>query len=179
MNFFGEPEIGTWHLPLHGLNHEPLQLLTFNTPWKEFKVKNQQWGRRSVLWKNLAEQTFRYIFLGKNFYEPKFVHLLISRKALNPLTVTCTLAIKEWCESQNEVAVVQTSKVILGGIMGIISDKSLYSWEFKFYKLCQTWCHQPFSKQHQLAAGSSNLNGFFFFFLSFQGCNCDIWRFQG
>ena len=121
-----------------------------------------------MLWKNLAEQTFRYIFLGKNFYEPKFVHLLISRKALNPLTVTCTLAIKEWCESQNEVAVVQTSKVILGGIMGIISDKSLYSWEFKFYKLCQTWCHQPFSKQHQLAAGSSNLNGFFFFFCLFR-----------
>ena len=25
-------QIGTWHLPLRGLNHEPLQLLTFNTP---------------------------------------------------------------------------------------------------------------------------------------------------
>ena len=33
------PQIGTCHLPLQESNHEPLQLLTFNTPWKEFRVE--------------------------------------------------------------------------------------------------------------------------------------------
>ena len=32
-------EIDTCHLPLQGLNHEPLQLLTFNTPSKELRVE--------------------------------------------------------------------------------------------------------------------------------------------
>ena len=42
--------------------------------------------------------------------------------------VTSALPIKERnaIESQNGVAVAQTSKVILGGIMDMISDKSLY-----------------------------------------------------
>ena len=32
-------QIGTCHLPLQGLNYEPLQLLTFNTLQKEFRVE--------------------------------------------------------------------------------------------------------------------------------------------
>ena len=41
---------------------------------------------------------------------------------------TSTLAIEEGntFESQNGVAVAQISKVILGGIMDVISDKSIY-----------------------------------------------------
>ena len=33
--------IGTCRLPLQGLNHEWLQLLTFNTLWKEFRVESR------------------------------------------------------------------------------------------------------------------------------------------
>ena len=34
-----ELQVGTCHLPLQGLNHRPLQLLTFKAPWKEFRVE--------------------------------------------------------------------------------------------------------------------------------------------
>ena len=34
-------QTGTCHLPLQGLNHELLQLLTFNTPWEELRVENR------------------------------------------------------------------------------------------------------------------------------------------
>ena len=62
------------------------------------------------------------------FYEPKFLHLLISRKALKSLTVSTALATKDRnvIESQNGIAVVQIFKVILGDIMYVITDKSLY-----------------------------------------------------
>ena len=39
-------QIGTCHLPLQGLNHELLQLLTFNTPRKELRVES----RKEALW---------------------------------------------------------------------------------------------------------------------------------
>ena len=56
----GEPcelEIGTCHLPLHGLNDEPLQLLTLNSPFKELRVEI----RRQALCAlgKLAKQVFR------------------------------------------------------------------------------------------------------------------------
>ena len=34
-------QISTFHLPLQGLNHELLQLLTFNTPLKELRVESR------------------------------------------------------------------------------------------------------------------------------------------
>ena len=34
--------MGACHLALQRLNHELLQLLTFNTPWKEFRVENKK-----------------------------------------------------------------------------------------------------------------------------------------
>ena len=34
-------QIDTYHLPLQGLNLMLLQLLIFNTPWKEFRVKSR------------------------------------------------------------------------------------------------------------------------------------------
>ena len=36
-----ELEFGTCHQPLHGLNHEPLQLLTHSTPWVELRVETR------------------------------------------------------------------------------------------------------------------------------------------
>ena len=46
--------------------------------------------RHSVLWEKLAEQAFRYIDIFRRFYEPSFLHLLISRKTLKSLTETST-----------------------------------------------------------------------------------------
>ena len=71
----------------------------------------------------LQIDTFR-----RRFYAPQFLHLLISRKALKSLTVSTALAIKDRnvTESQNGIAVVQIFKVILGDIMDVITDKSLY-----------------------------------------------------
>ena len=58
------------------------------------------------------------------------MYLLITKKVLKSLMVISALAIKERnaIESQNGIVAVQTSKVIiLGGIMNMISEKSLYS----------------------------------------------------
>lgn len=76
------------------------------------------------------------MFSGKGF-EPKFLHLLIPRKALKSLTVASASAIKERSEIErkNGVAMVQTSKVILGNIVGVILGKSLYCQELKVYVL--------------------------------------------
>ena len=66
----------------------------------------------------------------ERFYELKFLYLLITKKVLKSLMVISALAIKERnaIESQNGIVAVQTSKVIiLGGIMNMISEKSLYS----------------------------------------------------
>ena len=35
-------QVGTCHLPLEGLNHVLLQLLTFHSPWKEFRVEKRK-----------------------------------------------------------------------------------------------------------------------------------------
>ena len=78
--------IDTCHLPLRRLNYEPLQLLTFNTPWKEFRVeiRNEalcalgKTGRTGL-------QMVRY-FQEKILWA-QFLHLLISRKALKSFMV--------------------------------------------------------------------------------------------
>ena len=73
---------GTCHLPLQGLNHVLLQLLTFNTPWRVFRVES-----RKEAWCGGGEQgtgkTGLQIvtYLWSWFYEPKSLYfLLISRK---------------------------------------------------------------------------------------------------
>ena len=55
--------------------------------------------------------------------------------------MTSTLVAKERnaIESQNGVAVIQTTNVILGGIMDVIWDKPLCRWELEFPELCQFW----------------------------------------
>lgn len=70
--------------------------------------------RHSVLWEKLEEQAFRkWAMFKRGFYEPKFLHILISREALKSLTVTSALAIKDSnaFERQNGVTTVQTFKV--------------------------------------------------------------------
>ena len=76
--------VGTRHLPPQGLSQVLPQLLTFNTPWKEFRAEM----KHLVLWERPADQGFRYL----RFYEPilwaRFLYLFISRKALKSFMVT-------------------------------------------------------------------------------------------
>lgn len=58
-----ELEIGTCHLPLHRLNHKPLQLPSLDTPWKELKVEI----RREALctlenWQNSSSDILRRLY---------------------------------------------------------------------------------------------------------------------
>ena len=62
-------QAATCHLPLRGSNSEPLQLLTFNTPWKEFRVESRN-GALCALGK-LAGQVFRGLGIFRSqIYEP-------------------------------------------------------------------------------------------------------------
>ena len=62
-------EIDTCHLPLQGLNHMPLQSLTFYTP--EMCSGWRAGMKHPVLWEKLTNRFFRYLdtFI-KRFYEP-------------------------------------------------------------------------------------------------------------
>ena len=62
-----ELETGTCHLPLHGLNHEPLWMPTLNTR-KELKVENKSAALRAL--QKLAEQVFRSLDIFRNFMSP-------------------------------------------------------------------------------------------------------------
>ena len=68
----GEPcelETGNCHLPLHRLNHEPVQLLTLNSPLKELRDEIRS-EVHSALGK-LAEQVFRELgIFRRRFYDP-------------------------------------------------------------------------------------------------------------
>ena len=79
----------TCRLPLQGLSHWPVQSLTFNTRCKEFKEEI----RREALCAlgktgRTRLQIVRCFLRGRRLYEPDFLHLLLSRKALKSLTVT-------------------------------------------------------------------------------------------
>ena len=64
----------TCHLPLQRLIHDPCKLLTLRVSWKEFRVVIRGMGKN---WKNRPSDS--QTFSGKEFYEPKFLHLLILR----------------------------------------------------------------------------------------------------
>ena len=69
-----------------GLNREPRQLLTFNTPWKEFRVEI----RNEVLC-TLGKTGRTGLWIFRYFQEVlwiQFLHLLVSRKALKCFLVT-------------------------------------------------------------------------------------------
>lgn len=64
---------------------------------------------------------------------------LIARKALKPLTVISALAIKENSfTDKHGVTVVQTCRLMLGGIRIVVSDGSLCCWELALSALCRT-----------------------------------------
>ena len=107
----------TCHLPLQGLNHVLLQLLTFNTPWKEFRVEIRNEALCAL---GKTGRTGLQIDIFRRFYESQFLHLLIPRETLTLLMVTSALAIKEnfTIKSQNRVAMVQTSWEITGWCYG-------------------------------------------------------------
>ena len=77
-----------WHLPLAlvstGLNHMLLQMLIFNTPWKEFR-------RRLELRHSCSGEIWQNRSLDRYFQDPiiwaQFLYLLIWRKALQFLMV--------------------------------------------------------------------------------------------
>ena len=77
-----ELETGTCHLPLPRMNHEPLQLLTLNTPWKELRVEIRS-EARCALGKLAGLQVVRYF---QKILSLRFLHLLVSRKALKSFT---------------------------------------------------------------------------------------------
>ena len=67
----------------------PLQLLTFNNPWKESRWTSRL--RHSVIWNSdRAGQEIDNFW--RRIYEPWFLHLVIPRKAQISLTVTLFLA---------------------------------------------------------------------------------------
>ena len=69
------------YLPLWGLNHVLLQLLTFNTPWKEFRVESRN---EALCAQGKAGRTG--LQMVRYFQEPilraQFWYLLICRKAV-------------------------------------------------------------------------------------------------
>ena len=75
-------EVGPCQLPLQRLNHDLYKMLTFTTPWKEFRVetKNKALCALGKTQKNRPSDS--EMFSGKDFYESKFLHLLIPRETL-------------------------------------------------------------------------------------------------
>ena len=71
-----ELKVGTCRQPLHGFNHEPLQLLTHSTPWAELRV-NAGSEALCALGK-LEDEVFRYVesntmsFLSKDILVTPF-----------------------------------------------------------------------------------------------------------
>ena len=79
-------EVGPCQLPLQRLNHDYYKMLTFNTPLKgvqggDKKIKSSfchALGALGKLQKNRPSDS--QMFSGKDFYESKFLYLLIPRK---------------------------------------------------------------------------------------------------
>ena len=88
---------GTCHLPLQGLDPVLLQLLTFDTPSREFRVDNR--NEAFCAPGNLVEQVFRQLNSFRNWvYEPNPCIFSYLEKALNPFMVTSAenLFIRTW-----------------------------------------------------------------------------------
>ena len=72
--------------PLWGSNHVLLQLLTFNAPWRGFRLEIRD--EALVLWKTGRTGLQIVIYFQELILQAQFLHLLLSRKALIPFTVT-------------------------------------------------------------------------------------------
>ena len=79
-------KIITCHLFLQEWSHSPLQLLTMNTPWKEFRmeIRNEALGALA----KTGRTGLQTVIFRRRFYEPNFLHHLISRKILKSLMET-------------------------------------------------------------------------------------------
>ena len=78
--------MGSRHLALQGLNHVLMQLLIFNTPWKEFRVE----GRYEALCaqEKTGKTDFQIVrYFQKLILWDQFLYLLISRKAIKSIMV--------------------------------------------------------------------------------------------
>ena len=75
---------GARHLPVWRLNPALRQLLTFNTPGREFREENEALCSRETGGTGL--QIVRYF--QELVSRSQFLHLLMSRKALNPFLMT-------------------------------------------------------------------------------------------
>ena len=75
-------EVGACQLSLQRLHHDHSKLLTFNTPWKEFRVeiRNKALSALGKTRKNWPSES--QMLSGKGFSEHKFLHLLSPREAL-------------------------------------------------------------------------------------------------
>ena len=75
-------EIGTCQLSLQRLHHDHWKLLTFNTPWKKFRmeIRNKALHALGKAQKNQPSEC--QMLSGKGFSERKFLHLLIPGEAL-------------------------------------------------------------------------------------------------
>ena len=71
-------QTGICHLPLQGLNHMLLQLLTANIPWREFRVDSRK--EALCAWEKLTGHAFRDWCLQELISWAQFLHLLISKK---------------------------------------------------------------------------------------------------
>ena len=78
--------MGTYHLPQQELNHMLLQLLIFNTLWKEFRVESR--SRHFVFGTKTGRTSLQVVgYFLELILWASFLYLLISRKALTFFTV--------------------------------------------------------------------------------------------
>ena len=169
-------QIGTCHghlpstyLPLWGLNHVLLQLLTFNTPWKEFRVEDRN---EALCAQGKAGRTG--LQMVRYFQEPilwaQFWYLLICIKALKSFMVMTVPH-----DQKSFRKLVESFWKNIGLIAYILpSPKSHIHWPFPPASLEQflraTW--DGFSQAATLILPPIKLNSnshiVFFFFLSVQ-----------
>jgi len=82
-----ELEMGTCHLPLHGLTHEPLQLLTISSPWKELRVEIRREALCAL--RKLGGTGLQIIrYFQEKLLWAQLLYLLISRKSSKSFMVT-------------------------------------------------------------------------------------------
>ena len=82
--FYRQLQIGTCHLPLQGFNQVLLWLLTFSTPWREFRSESRNEALCAL--EKLAEQTSRERDIFRSwFYEPNSCIPSYLEKHLIPL----------------------------------------------------------------------------------------------
>ena len=67
----------TSHLPLQGLNHVLLQLLTFNTPWKESRVESR--NEAFCAWGKTGRTGLQIDIFKEPILWAQFLYLLISK----------------------------------------------------------------------------------------------------